>query len=341
MEPPVKIIVVCPQCDRRLSAPSTAIGRILPCPHCGSNITVTPPPPPPRHVLQTPAPHEEKSRNSSVIYVVCIVLAIAVTLGVTYVLLDSDEGVDVVAESQPQTTVATVSNAEAPSAVATKESIESDDQSVDSENDPPGDGKMRLADGSDLGVEDVEKLTGRDWIGLNEVDRKAVVTMLAMVVVLSDQQLDLEGAYPIPTFLDDFYANAGNRETRIYAATDSYLAYARGIVLKAAGRGNLTTDAFSFDGDGYIMFQPKSGGGDATYLISVYDDATTDIVRANVIAHFGGKAAPEITRLRTPPGSFYLDVNSTVPWEVYVVNQRGVEWLKRTMNAQKNAPETE
>lgn len=326
MDQPPKIKFVCPSCGRHLAAPPTAVGKVLPCPKCGSTITILPPAPPPRPVGSVPEP---ESDSSSFIYVACAVVAIAITLGVVYVLLDIDQTESQVAASSVSDKVA---HADDPGETA-QASTEPEDSAETPADEPE--------DVSEIGLEELGKMTGHNWIGLDTGDRVAVAKLLAMIVVATDQNVKMEaGALSIDEYLDAYYGNPEHLDTGIYKVGDAYLEHLRGFELRASGPGNLTTDAFYYPGDGYLMFKPKSSGSGG-YSVNIYDDDSASIVKANVLMQFDSRLQPQLTRLRLPEGRYYLEINSTVAWEAFVVNTRGMAWLKRVMaDEEKNAKES-
>jgi hypothetical protein len=319
MDAPTKIRVDCFSCGKRLAAPASAAGKPLRCPSCSSPITVPPPAPLPRVVARTPEPESESS-GSAVVYIACAVVAVAIFLATLYVLLDRDEP-----EKQPAT---------APGPVSAKEaSVEEPKATAEPVADEPAGAPAEEPNAEpekEIDLERAAKMTGHDWVNLDAAGRFATVKLLAMILTVTDQNVRVEGgALTVDEFLDAFYSNADNLDVGIYKAGDAYLEHLRGFELRASGPGNMTTDSFYFPGDGYLMFKPV--GTDGGYSVNIHDDETMRIVKANVLMQFQGLLQPQLTRLRMPEGMYYLEISSTVAWEAYVVNTRGMAWLKRVM----------
>lgn len=366
MDSPPQIKLNCAACDKKLSAPAIAKGRTLECPNCSSPVLVqssneaelyqTPEELPP--VFKSPSlprtrTRSKAKRQSNLIrnYIIGIVSAFAVTSVALFAFLPSRKvgspdkarpvPTEVVAEKErhkPKDDLGVEKEAVNATTQLSPSASESPEQPEAALRVPKDnqENEVRLLSGSDITMEDLDRLTGSDWVALSRADRKAVVYGLTLVVVLADQNIDSNGAIPIADYLDSYYSNAGNRNTSIYTATDSYLAHARGIVLQSTGKGNSATDPFYYSGDGYIFFEPLERA-DSVYSISLYNDVTATIAKANILSHFQGEAEQQYSRLRTAEGTYYLEVNSTIPWKITIVNQRGVEWLKRTINEQKNS----
>jgi DNA-directed RNA polymerase subunit RPC12/RpoP len=316
MDAPTKIRVDCASCGKRLAAPASAAGKSLRCPSCSSPITVPPQGPHPRAAARTLEP-ESDSAGSTVVYIACAVVAVAVCLAALYLLLDSDD---------PEKQLVT-----APGPVSANEiSVEELEATTESlADEPAGDpAEEPIAEPeNEIDLERAAKMTGHDWVNLDAAGRLATVKLLAMILTVTDQNVRVEdGALTVDEFLDAFYSNL---DVGIYKAGDAYLEHLRGFELRATGPGNMTTDSFYFPGDGYLMFKPV--GTDGGYSVSIHDDETTRIAKANVLMQFQGLLQPQLTRLRIPEGMYYLEINSTVAWEAYVVNRRGMAWLKRVM----------
>jgi hypothetical protein len=182
-------------------------------------------------------------------------------------------------------------------------------------------------------LEELSSMTGREWKDLDNAKRSRVAALLAMAIYGVDQQLRSDSETSIPQFLDSFYEDEGNANTKVAIAIDDYMQQLRGVLLIDQGAGNKTTDSFEYDGDGYVLFQPR---GESVYAVSAYDDASGEIVAANVITMFED-AEPTMSRLRVPAGNYYLQVTAGGPWSLHVINRRGLQWLKRSVEAAKNS----